>query len=1284
MSCASSNRTPKLAMTQTAAQRLRQALLVLLLAALAATVIGAVSFTSNPSWSWQSDGPYTNDTLYCNWSYTPGADLGQDITILRNGTVYSSTYEANATNVSWTIPASATTKTDNWTCIVTLINTSNPADNVTATPVNIRIKNSPPTTEATGYGVFYNSEDIGYLFTVTEDQTYAITERAFDADGDNLTYQPSSDFCTLTGKYAGTYSCTPRYVDIFNNSPTLVEITFSASDGQNVGGRTVAFNVTPVNDPPTVTNLSNQISQVNESKSIVFLSQDEESNFPLHYTIAADSEILDRLTVSALTSDGTLFKVYYNASNPDYAGDVNLWTINITVYDNATNWLGQNVSANATYSFNLNITPAGRPPYRPNYTTNASGWAGGLITMNQGDSIQLNFSANDPDPNSTLVFDPDVSWGGHVFFHIYTYKNSTNDSADALGQANYTATNAEIGWYNLTVIVRDNENQTNSTNVSLHVVNVNDPPVIYRYSFNASNTQRQNDSQALRAYANTPFTYVINASDPDIIWGDRLSFSDNTSLFTIGALTGMINFTPDDGMVQPELYAIQIDAADNTSTTVSYTIYLNISGNTPPYFNASIGSLRCTTKAECSYNLANSTHDNEDGNVSEYLITPVGANLASFAYNSTTGMINFTTGKTDYGNHTVNITIYDSLGASNWTTMNITINNTPDAPVITSANLSGYRIVATHQLVYDLYADDDDFLLFPVIQENVTFTTNLTGSVSGNNATIVPLGNSSNMTAHARLYFTPGADDNGTFSVDINATDSFGLRDHKVYTINIRAHTDPPNISRITPWGLPPSYSILTSYANTTDVQFADKIADVNLSEGTTVLFNITVTSPGANIEKYTWTVNGTVVGTGPAYNVTSYTRSFSLYSSGAYNVSVNVSNDNDESSTFSWRVTVNNVNQLPVFLKDLVNLTLNGSMKISNYFYDYYDYLMNDTPGIRFMDPDDDWNITEGSVDPSQNERNTLTFSTKSSCTFANIGIEGTALTVTAKQVGYCLMRFNATDTAGAVIESNIMVLNITHVDNGTSVKPSTGGGGGASAIPTVIPITKKYVIPKAFNLVTPKLVTIYQNKSIDIPIIINNTWTGPIKFVRIWAETNATRVNTSFDTNLFEEIPANQSREVTLTVSNYRLGENYEVKVWANTSEPPYEDSALILLNSIEATSEGEDVKVKVTFANDLVNEHPECLELNEVLDHAKQRIAEGNLEEGRQLVDSVINGCKYLVSMQQNIQEKPTQLNPIINIDNVSVRSMMFGVLAFVVLVSLAFIIYYHYTHKIEDDI
>jgi hypothetical protein len=674
--------------------------------------------------------------------------------------------------------------------------------------------------------------------------------------------------------------------------------------------------------------------------------------------------------------------------------------------------------------------------------------------------------------------------------------------------------------------------------------------------------------------------------------------------------------------------------------------------------------MNCTTKSACSLVLGGSTADRDAGDyVAAYTIS-VSGNLTSFAYNASTGLINFTPAKTEIGNYTLNITISDTHGATNSTSVALIINNTPEAPNLTRYGFGAETIVETHLFAYELWATDDDLLIS--VGENVTFTTNLTLA-----HTITPLA-SANNTAKALLTFTPDIGTAGRYSVRINATDRFGLVGSRVVDFVVYPKVPPPNITSITPWGLGAlTHDLQTSYISTDNVIFGGgRVAQVNLGENTTVLFNLVVND--TRPVTYSWTVNGTQVSTS-----SSYSREFDFFSAGRYTVSILVANDRLENSSWTWDLTVTDVNRPPVLKNNLTSpLSANGTVVYATYF------TLNN--GTKFIDPDDDLN-SNGIIDGD--EASTLTFSANSACSAATLSAVGSDLKIAGVTIGSCAVTFNATDAHGATAESNLVGINVTGVPTGESPAPtvtSTGGGGSSSTTSTFIPLNKKVDTPKAFSIIAPKLVTVYSNKSVTIPITINNTWNAPLKMLRLTAQTNASGVRTAFDTDFFEEIGVNQSKEVTLTVTNYRLGSNYEILVKANVSDPKYEDQALVLLNSIEQAQDGSDVSVKVTFANDLLNEHPECQELNEVLSEAKKKIADGNLKEGEQLVTSVIDGCKYLVSTQQRIQEKPTRLNPIININDLSVKAIMLGVLAFVVLSSIAFLIYYHYTHKPEDDI
>ena len=224
--------------------------------------------------------------------------------------------------------------------------------------------------------------------------------------------------------------------------------------------------------------------------------------------------------------------------------------------------------------------------------------------------------------------------------------------------------------------------------------------------------------------------------------------------------------------------------------------------------------------------------------------------------------------------------------------------------------------------------------------------------------------------------------------------------------------------------------------------------------------------------------------------------------------------------------------------------------------------------------------------------------------------------------------------------VTSNIVTINVTQVPQGaqSTIVSSGGGGGGVTTQTTYIPIQQEVEKPQPLNIIAPGLVTIYQNQTVTIPVRLSNNWTSPLQSIVLSAATNATGVQMSFDSNYIEELPVNGTHDVKLTVKGYRLGDNFEVTLSANVTTPSFHDTALVLFNSIQQSQEGPNVAVKVTFAEDLLSEHDECKELNEILQEANNQLKQGDFEQASDLVDTVINGCQYLISKTQMQAQSP----------------------------------------------
>ncbi len=109
---------------------------------------------------------------------------------------------------------------------------------------------------------------------------------------------------------------------------------------------------------------------------------------------------------------------------------------------------------------------------------------------------------------------------------------------------------------------------------------------------------------------------------------------------------------------------------------------------------------------------------------------------------------------------------------------------------------------------------------------------------------------------------------------------------------------------------------------------------------------------------------------------------------------------------------------------------------------------------------------------------------------------------------------------------------------------------------------------------------------------------------------------------------------------MTGYRLGENFEIEVNATVADPEFQDSSLITFNSIEQRMQGEETEVMVTFARDLLNKNEECQELEELLNEAQTAADNNNYDEAREMLNTVISGCQYLVSNTQIQREEPTR--------------------------------------------
>jgi hypothetical protein len=356
-------------------------------------------------------------------------------------------------------------------------------------------------------------------------------------------------------------------------------------------------------------------------------------------------------------------------------------------------------------------------------------------------------------------------------------------------------------------------------------------------------------------------------------------------------------------------------------------------------------------------------------------------------------------------------------------------------------------------------------------------------------------------------------------------------------------------------------------------------------------------------------------------------------------------------------------------------NITVSATTTKENYFV----YSV----GVGgFYSPDDDPANNPAAFITSNNTLH-LTYAV-TGCAVANFSFTNNSFTIQPVSVGSCTVQFNATTPAGLSAESNLVTINVSQVPQGAqqTTVSSGGGGGGSMTQTTLVPLKENVESPKPLSILAPKLITIYENQTVDVPIEVRNNWTTSLKSIVLTAKTNATDVRMSFDNNFIEELPVNATRKVTMTVYGYRLGENFEVELGANVTSPVFHDTALVLFNSIEQSQEGKDVSLKVTFAQDLLSQHDECKELNELLQQADAQMRANHPDEANRLAETVINGCQYLISKTQQDTQRPGIIRtPFFELSDAALTIISYVLLGIAIIGAAAGLLYYHYKTKEE---
>lgn len=282
---------------------------------------------------------------------------------------------------------------------------------------------------------------------------------------------------------------------------------------------------------------------------------------------------------------------------------------------------------------------------------------------NEIDAQAVNFTVNGLPVLDSLV-DKDVLAGNEFFYDIdatdpedgsnvvFSDNSSLFDINSSTGVINFTTNMTGLGTYSINISVNDSENVQSSDTFQLAI---NDQPTLGGLPLS-------------NATEDTIFTINMSLYVNDSI--GTLTFSDNSSLFEIDSITGVISFTPIGDNVGA--HQINISIQDSYGLPNSTNWVLNITAvNDAPTFS-SISNQTTTTGRIFIFDI-NAT-DEENDTIFYY------DNSSFFDINLSTGLINFSVNSTMLGTNSINITVNDSSDASYSDTFILQINEN-NAPI---------------------------------------------------------------------------------------------------------------------------------------------------------------------------------------------------------------------------------------------------------------------------------------------------------------------------------------------------------------------------------------------------------------------------------------------------------------------------------------------------------------------------------------------------------------------------------------------------------------------------
>ena len=356
-----------------------------------------------------------------------------------------------------------------------------------------------------------------------------------------------------------TFKTSPNYeapADADGNN--VYQVTIKASDGAKTGNLEVTVTVTDENELPAFASETDartiaENTAAGQNIGTPVSATDPDAGETLTYTLGGtDAASFDIVVTSGLLQTKAAL---------DHEGRAS-YTVTLSVRDSKDSSGNTDTATDATITVTITVTNVNEPPEFPSTETGAR-----QVDENTaaGQNIGAPFSATDPDAGETL-----------------TYRLGGTDAAsfDIVATSGQLRTKDALNYeikstYTVTVTATDREDVSDTIEVTITVINVDEPPVLEgKFSINYA----ENGAGTVAAYT---------AVDPEnvlIAWSLSGDDSGDFSISSAGVLT--FDTSPDYEAAEDtdpdNVYLVTVQASDGVNTvSLEVTVTVTDENETP-------------------------------------------------------------------------------------------------------------------------------------------------------------------------------------------------------------------------------------------------------------------------------------------------------------------------------------------------------------------------------------------------------------------------------------------------------------------------------------------------------------------------------------------------------------------------------------------------------------------------------------------------------------------------------------------------------------------------------